>query len=116
GDRGIPPHADVRRRRPRGDRGDQGRARRRVHQGHGPGDGRTEGPPRHFARHGQGERAGEGQLRVIRRAAALLLFALAACGGSSTDETAYVEGNVRKGAGSPATFGPDFSELELGPK
>jgi hypothetical protein len=48
-------------------------------------------------------------------AATLLLLALAGCGSSSTEEAAYVEGNVRKGSGSPATFGPDFSELELGP-
>lgn len=53
---------------------------------------------------------------MMRRAAAFLLLALAACGGSSSDDDAYVEGNVRKGVGAPATFGPDFSELELGPK
>jgi hypothetical protein len=53
---------------------------------------------------------------IRRAAAAFLLLALAACGGSSTDEGTYVEGNVREGLGAPATFGPDFSELELGPK
>jgi hypothetical protein len=52
---------------------------------------------------------------MIRRAAAILLLTLAACGGASTDEAAYVEGNVRKGVGSPASFGPDFAQLELGP-
>lgn len=53
---------------------------------------------------------------MIRRAVtAALLLALAACGSSSSDEAAYPESSGRK-SDSPTTFGPDFSELELGPK
>jgi hypothetical protein len=53
---------------------------------------------------------------MSRRSAALLLLALAACGGSSSDEATYPEGTGHRGADGPATFGPDFSELELGPR
>jgi hypothetical protein len=53
---------------------------------------------------------------MSRRTAALLLLALAACGGSSADEATYPEGTSRKDTDGPSTFGPDFSELELGPK
>jgi len=53
---------------------------------------------------------------MSRRLAALLLLALAACGGSSTDQAAYPEESGRKGSEGPATFGPDFTELKLGPK
>ena len=49
-----------------------------------------------------------------RTAAALLLLALASCGDSSTDQAAYPEDSGRK-ADSPTTFGPDFTDLELGP-
>jgi hypothetical protein len=53
---------------------------------------------------------------MSRRAAALLLLALTACGGSSQDQATYPEGTGRKDGGGPATFGPDFTELKLGPK
>jgi hypothetical protein len=47
-------------------------------------------------------------------AAGALLLALAACGGSG-DDAANPEGAERKGSGAPASFGPDFTELKLGP-
>jgi hypothetical protein len=51
----------------------------------------------------------------MKRSAALLLLALAGCGGEPSDQVAY-QGNERKDAETPASFGPDFAELKLGPK
>jgi hypothetical protein len=43
------------------------------------------------------------------------MLALAACGGGS-DDAANPEESGRKGSDAPASFGPDFTELKLGPK
>ena len=51
----------------------------------------------------------------MRLAALLLPLALVACGGAG-DDAAYPEENGRKGSEAPASFGPDFTELKLGPK
>jgi hypothetical protein len=50
----------------------------------------------------------------MRLAAAALLLVLAACGGGD-DSAANPEGTERKGSDAPATFGPDFTALKLGP-
>ena len=113
------PAADGRSRDQGGDRGHQGRARRRGHEGHGPGDGRAEGAPRHRARHGPGERLGEGSASVKPPAPAL-----AAAGGVLEIAGGAVAGAFRPGhAGRRAHTGraahfavPDFADVMLGTK
>src|SRR5690606_25749306 len=67
-DRRGPAPADGRSRDPCRDRGDQGRTRREHDQGHGPRDGRAEGPAWNGARHGPGQRVGEGEPGLIPQA------------------------------------------------